>query len=104
MQIDFSNAFNLLDRSHLLREAASRCPSAFNYLRYAYATAAPLFLGDGSTIQSTRGTHQGCPLCSLGFALGIQSVVEDLHKKGGLLWTVSMTVFSLVIRPVFSKR
>ena len=50
LQVDFSNAFNTLDRSTLLLAAASRTPSAFNYLRFA-----PLYVGD-SVLASSTGT------------------------------------------------
>jgi len=86
LQVDFSNAFNSLDRSALLRAAASRAPSSYNYLRFAYGAAAPLYVG-GTTIPSLTGTHQGCPLGPLGFALGIQSLVEQIQQHGGLVWS-----------------
>ena len=87
LQVDWSNAFNTIDRTVLLSAAASRVPAVYNYLRYAYAAPAPLFVGD-VVLQSQRGTHQGCPLGPLGFALGLQELVERIHREAGLLWGV----------------
>ena len=70
LQADLSNAFNSLDRSALRQAAATRAPSAYNYLRLAYGASAPLYVG-GTTIPSLKGIHQVCPLGPLGFALGI---------------------------------
>jgi hypothetical protein len=86
LQVDWSNAFNSLDRTTLLRAAASRAPAVYNYLHYAYAGPAPLLLGD-AVLQSTCGTHQGCPLGPLGFALGLQDIAEKIQREAGLLWS-----------------
>ena len=86
LQVDFKNAFNTVDRTTLLRAAAQRAPSSFNYLCYAYGSPAPLFVGD-TIILSQAGTHQGCPLGPLGFALGLQDVAERIAKDAGLLWS-----------------
>ena len=87
LQVDFRNAFNTLDRTTLLLSAAKRVPSAYNYLRFAYGTAAPLYVG-GTSLLSQTGTHQGCPLGPLGFALGLQDITEEIAQKAGLLWSV----------------
>ena len=86
LQLDFSNAFNCLDRTAMLRAAAHTAPSVLNYLRFAYRTPAPLFTS-GGVIMSSRGTHQGCPLGPLGFALGIHPIVTALQKEAGLIWS-----------------
>ena len=61
----------------MLRSASARCPALYNYLKFAYSGALPNFVGD-TVIASTTGTQQGCPLGPIGFALGIQDVVESL--------------------------
>ena len=86
LKIDMANAFNCVSREHFLKTAQQRTPTAYNYLHYAYTSAAPLYVGD-TIIESRQGTHQGCPLGLLGFALGIQDIVEDLQKNAGLIWS-----------------
>ena len=82
--MDFSNAFNKVDRSALLSQALQRTPAAYNYLRYAYGRAAPLFCGS-ELILSRCGTQQGCPMGPLGFALAIQPPAESLRDHGELI-------------------
>ena len=87
LQVDWSNAFNTIDRTALLNACIRRMPSAYNYLRFAYAGQVPLYLGD-RMLPSRRGTHQGCPLGPLGFALGLQDIAEKVQKTCGLEWSV----------------
>ena len=84
VQLDLSNAFNTLHRQAFLKEAAARAPAVYPFLAFAYSGAVPLYSGD-SPLHSRTGTHQGCPMGPLGFALGIQPVIEEAAK--GLLWS-----------------
>ena len=86
LKVDMSNAFNTVHRSRVLQSALAYCPAAFNYLQFAYSAPAPLFVG-GSMLSSETGTHQGCPLGPLGFALAIQPILEELQDKGELIWS-----------------
>ena len=43
LQVDVTNAFNTLSRDAILSGAAMGCPSAFNYLRFAYGMDTPLY-------------------------------------------------------------
>jgi hypothetical protein len=70
----------------VLQCALAYCPAAFNYLQFAYSAPAPLFVG-GNVLSSETGTHQGCPLGPLDFALAIQPVLDDLRDKGELIWS-----------------
>ena len=87
LQVDWSNAFNTIDRTALLNASLRRMPSAYNYLRFAYAGDVPLYLGD-RLLPSRRGTHQGCPLGPLGFALGLQDIAEKVQRTCRLEWSV----------------
>jgi hypothetical protein len=49
MLLDFSNAFNSLDRSAMLRAIADRCPHFLPYAAYCYGAPTPL-LGPGGCI------------------------------------------------------
>jgi hypothetical protein len=86
LQVDLKNAFNTLDRTVLLQEAQTRTPALFNYLRFAYGQPAHLF-SDGRVLPSTRGTHQGCPLGPIGFAVGLQTIAETIAQQAELLWS-----------------
>jgi hypothetical protein len=68
LKVDLSNAFNTVDRGQVLQAAARLAPAAYNFLAFAYSRTAPLFTG-GQMLTSETGTHQGCPLGPLGFAL-----------------------------------
>lgn len=74
--LDFSNAFNTVDR----REIASglrRCvPSLYPGGKWAYGTSSDLILtnrdtGSTYTLSSAQGVHHGDPLGPLMFSLGI---------------------------------
>ena len=69
----------------MLLGALDLCPATFNFLRFAYTEQAPLFTG-GRILWSKEGTHQGCPLGPLGFALGIHQVLQELAKTPGVDW------------------
>src|SRR5512133_787212 len=43
LKVDLKNAFNCVDRFTVLSSAAARCPTAYNFLHFAYAATAPLF-------------------------------------------------------------
>ena len=86
LKVDLSNAFNSLDRLAMLKGALAHAPASYNFLRFAYAQHAPLYIGD-ATLSSEQGTHQGCPLGPLGFAVGIQDVLQDVATASGLQWS-----------------
>ena len=85
LKVDMSNAFNTVSRTSVLQGALQYCPCSYNFLRTAYRTQAPLFSG-GRTLWSREGTHQGCPLGPLGFALALQPTLEKLHSSAALVW------------------
>ena len=85
LKLDMANAFNTVSRKDVLQGALELCPAAFNFLRFAYSERAPLFTG-GKLLWSKEGTHQGCPLGPLGFALGIHPVLLELARTPGVKW------------------
>jgi len=86
LQIDVSNAFNTVRRTSILEGAMARTPALYNFLRYAYGKSVPLLLGT-SQVSSETGTHQGCPLGPVGFALGVQDILEEVARLAGLTWS-----------------
>ncbi|GKB88382.1 hypothetical protein Tco_0960654 [Tanacetum coccineum] len=55
--VDFSNAFNLVDRSTLLHEVGVKCPSISLWVDFLYGHASRLYIGD-THIWSASGVQQ----------------------------------------------
>jgi hypothetical protein len=58
--VDFSNAFNMVDRSALLQEVRVRCPSISLWVEFHYGQAARLYLGNKHIMAAAR-VQQGDP-------------------------------------------
>ena len=56
--VDFSNAFNIVNRSTLLREAMARYPNISLWVEFLYGQTKRLCLKDGH-IMSSIGVQQG---------------------------------------------
>ena len=84
LTVDFSNAFNLVDRSELLREVRLRCPSISLWVEFLYGQTARLYLGDGH-IMSAIGVQQGDPLGPLLFALILHPLIHQIRDSCKLL-------------------
>jgi hypothetical protein len=84
LTMDFSNAFNLVDRSALSQEVRMRRPSISLWVEFMYVQPARLYLGDGH-IWSTTGVQQGDPLGPLLFALVLHPLVHQIRDNCKLL-------------------
>ena len=80
--VDFSNAFNTLDRSAMLRAISERCPHFLPYAVFCYGSPTPLF-GPGGCISSQCGTQQGDACGPLFFAVTVHSVAEQAAQAPG---------------------
>ncbi|ETO08283.1 hypothetical protein RFI_29106, partial [Reticulomyxa filosa] len=69
IKVDFKNAFNACKRSKLLDLVRRQIPELYGYVKGCYAAHVPLFLPNGSIIQSCTGVHQGDPLGGSLFAI-----------------------------------
>ena len=68
LQLDLVNAFNSIDRSHMLGEIANKLPDCLAWVTSCYGTPSHLQFGPHH-ISSTTGVHQGDPLAALIFSL-----------------------------------
>ena len=84
LQVDYSNAFNTIDRSHLFKEIREHFPSLAPFFESAYGQPSALNFG-GSTILSSTGLHQGCPLAPLGFSVTLQPVIKKVQELPGVV-------------------
>ena len=78
--VDFSNAFNSVNREHMFREVRARIPSMASWLECCYGSQPPLHLGN-RTILSCCGVQQGDPLGPLGFALALHPIIEKVKRS-----------------------
>ncbi|GKE54220.1 putative reverse transcriptase domain-containing protein [Tanacetum coccineum] len=85
LTVDFSNAFNLVDRTTLLHEVRTRCPSISLWVDFLYGQSARLYVGDDH-IWSTTGVQQGDPLGPLLFALVLHPLVHRIRDCCQLLF------------------
>ncbi|GJS27562.1 putative reverse transcriptase domain-containing protein [Tanacetum coccineum] len=85
LTVDFSNAFNLVDRTTLLHEVRTRCPSISLWVDFLYGQSARLDVGDDH-IWSTTGVQQWDPLWPLLFALVLHPLVHQIRDCCQLLF------------------
>ena len=78
--VDFSNAFNSIDRGLMFEEARARIPSMSSWLECCYSSQPLLLLGEHS-ILSCCGVQQGDPLGPLGFAVALHPIIEKFKRE-----------------------
>jgi hypothetical protein len=77
VKVDFSNAFNRVERSEFIEAVDRHVPVLSAFVRAAYSTPSTLHFGDEGVISSTCGAQQGDPL---GPALFSLACVQADHK------------------------
>ena len=79
-QLDFINAFNLVDRRAALEEVLETFPEILAWVSTCYGQASHLLFGT-VLLASERGFHQGDPLAALLFCLVLHRLVRLLHER-----------------------
>ena len=80
LQCDLVNAFNQVDRSHMLAAVAEHFPECLPWAISCYSQDSHLQFGDTS-ISSSTGLRQGCPLAATFFCVTLQPVVESVQQQ-----------------------
>ena len=78
--VDFSNAFNCIDRSAMFHEVRSRLPALSPWIECCYGCQPLLHFGSHCLL-SCIGVQQGDPLGPLSFALTLQPIVEQIKQE-----------------------
>jgi hypothetical protein len=84
--LDFSNAFNTVDRRDIAEGLRQYAPILYRAGRWAYGCTSSLVLGSPEgrhIIISAQGVRQGDPMGPLMFSLGIRSLLRDLASTLG---------------------
>ncbi|GKA62082.1 putative reverse transcriptase domain-containing protein [Tanacetum coccineum] len=84
LTMDFSNAFNLVDRSALLYEVRVKCPLISLWVDFLYGQASRLYIGD-THIWSATEEQQGDPLRPFLFALILHLLLHKIKDSYKLL-------------------
>jgi len=77
--VDFSNAFNRVNRQAFFEDVAQDFPEILAWVQYTYGCAAYLFVGE-DWISSTTGVQQGDPLGPLLFCVVLHRLLTKLTK------------------------
>ena len=78
--VDFFNAFNSVGRECMFQEVRSHITSMSTWLETCYASQPVLYLGEHK-ILSCCGVQQGDPLDTLGFALTLHLIIQQIKRE-----------------------
>ena len=78
IQVDATNAFNIINRNVLLHNSKILCPEIARYLANFYIMPARLFIVGGKEIKSDEGTTQGDAVAMGMYALGLMPLLMTI--------------------------
>ena len=79
LQIDFSNAFNSIKRSEMLKAVANSVPGIAAFTNSCYSQHSQLFY-DKFVVSSESGIQQGDPIGPLLFSLTLWPIIEKIQE------------------------
>ena len=91
LKVDFSNAFNSIKRSEILKRIKDRCPQAYYYSYQSYAYETNLYY-QNEIIASATGVQQGDPMGPALFSLGVHELATNLSSLLNIWYLDDATV------------
>ena len=80
--IDFSNAFNTMDRQAICDQVVDKFPQLRTWFELSYGKPSRLLVKGQRPISSAKGVQQGDPLGPFFFALALQPVLQKAAANG----------------------
>jgi hypothetical protein len=78
--VDFSNAFNLIDRQPIIDTVQAHLPEISKWVQFLYCSASYLFLPGGKIILCCTGVQQGDPLSMALFCMAAHPLLFKLSQ------------------------